>query len=347
MLKLQLKKKRSLKKKNALEKAKLRILKRIQQNSASPVPIIEKKEKKKKDSTPVDPISDTKTGKAIVNKIDIDSSNKKKAKTKVTDKKKVKPKDKAKKKNKLKVKSKKKPKNKISVKKKNTKNLKKKEILYQKIKYKPQKVKLFSQTKARYFIKKNKKVKIKRMSRRFYLVKKRFRFDLFYNFLFLKKAVSSVLVKGLKKKTQATIFKSFFYLKKNKKLSFLVFFKLLILLRVPLYFKPVYRSGELFTVPVPLSYLKQWFMCFKLLKKLEKSVRFGSFLNKLEGEYSYLYNDIFLNLPKIRRNINAKTKFFSPFKFKKKVMPSSFLLHLFLSKNAAILDNSSYFHYRW
>jgi len=416
MLKIKFKKKKALNKKLALEKARLRILKRMQQHSASPVPIIEKKEKKKvenkidtninlseKKEKPSDvkpaiapssqsnksvklstakkkivrvkPVSlaSSQTTKAVKsnkskkkalsvtfvnsdsassnekkNKINIkrnSNSSKKKAKTKTVENKIEVKLDKNNKLLKKKVKKKEQQKTTLVSKKQYIKKLKIKKFLSPKIKYNPQKVKLFSHTKAYYSLKKLKKVK--RMSRRFYFVKKNFRFDLFYNFLFFKKVVTSVLVKGLKKKTKTTIFKSFIYLKKNKKLSFLVFLKLIILLRVPLYFKPVYRSGELFTVPVPLSYLKQWFMCFKLLKKLEKSVRFGSFLNKLEGEYSYLYNDIFLNLPKIRRNIIAKKKKFSPFKLKKKVMPSSFLLHLFLSKNAAILDNSSYFHYRW
>lgn len=228
---------------------------------------------------------------------------------------------------------------------------KKKKIIVKK-KYGQHKIGLFKNLKFKYLFSSKSRIKKKpKQLQRNLVLKQKSHFDLFYNFYFLKKIINTILVKGLKKNTQNTLNKSFIFLKKHKKFSFILFFKLLILLRTPLYFKPVYRSGELFTVPAPLSYLKQWFICFKLLKKLEKSVRFGSFLKKLQGEYAYIYNDIFLNLPKIRQKMKIKNKkkkrTFLPFKNIKKVLPTSFLLSLYVSKNLSIVENSSYFHYRW
>jgi len=172
--------------------------------------------------------------------------------------------------------------------------------------------------------------------------------DLFYNMDFFQKSITSLLSMGKKNFTKKQIFLSFAFLKKQKKLAFILFLKILLILRSPMYFKPVYRSGELFSVPVPLSYLKQWFLCFKFLKTLEKTTRLGSFLQKLQGEYLYIYNDVFLNLSYIQKVlVKKKQKHFLPLILKKHILTSSFLLQQFKTKNIALVDNSSYFHYRW
>ena len=184
--------------------------------------------------------------------------------------------------------------------------------------------------------------------------------DIYYDTLLIRKLTAITAIAGKSKKTKQFFFNALIFLKRNKKFAILVLLKILRILKIPLFLKKRYKSGMTYLVPVPLSYLKQWYLAMRLFRALAKIKRTTSFSKKLIGEFVSVYNDS-LNVTEVQKTKHflrgsagkqmSKLTNLRPQKRKLRNVrfgyTNAFFLRTLKEKYNSLVDNRSYFHYRW